>query len=234
MSAVANARLAHRRALGVGLVTTVLFNGLLVLVLSQLNRPHELPVEDPPVVHRLTQPPKPRLPTVAAVRTPTPARAAPSLAAVPAPPLPRLELPALASGTPIPMPDLPVLDLARPVDFIAPAAGLPSGSAGDLAPVADASDVVDDPPVLINGFDLERFYPRTARLRGAEGSSTLRLELSADGRVTACTVIASDPPGVFENAAVALGRSLRFTPARVRGAPVPCAINQTIAWRLPQ
>ena len=234
MSAVANVRLAHRRALWVGLGTTVLFNGVLVLVLFKLNRPHALPLEKPPVVHRLTQPPPPRLPTVAAVHTPTPSMAAPSLAAMPAPPLPRLELPSLASGAPIPMPDLPTAELARPVDFTVAAAGLPSGSAGDLAPVADAGEVVDEPPVLINGFDLERFYPRTARLRGTEGSSTLRLELSADGRVTACTVTASEPPGVFENAAVALGRSLQFTPARMRGSPVPCAINQTIAWRLPK
>jgi TonB family protein len=234
MSAAAHVRLAHRRALWVGLGTTVLFNGLLMLVLNQLNRPYELPPEEPAVVHRLTQPPRSKLPTVAAVRTPTPSMAAPAPAAMPAPPLPRLELPTQASGAPLPLPVLPALDLARPVDLTVAAVGLPSGSAGDLAPVADAQEVVDEPPVLINGFDLERFYPRTARLRGVEGSSTLRLELSADGRVIACIVTASDPAGVFENAAAALGRSLRFTPARMRGSPVPCAINQTIAWRLPK
>lgn len=225
----------ERTALWVALGTTALANGLLLVLVTLLNQPRIMPPEEPVAVRRLVQPPPPpRPPTVAAVKAPTPSMSAPSSAVVPSPPLPRLELPRIATGDPLPLPDLPAIDLARPVDFTVAIAGMPAGAAGDLMPAQDAGDVVDEPPVLVEAFDLQRFYPRNARLRGIEGSTTVRIELSTDGTVTSCTVLGSTPPEIFDAATRELVRTLRFTPARNHGAPVAIAFNKTINWTLPE
>ena len=227
----------QRTAAWVALGTTVVVNGLLLGLLSLLNRPNEQPPLEPFEVRRVTRIP-PRPPTVATVDAPTPSPAAPSAAALPAPLLPVLDLPHIATGDTISYEmastDLPALAVHHPVDLQVVIAGTPAGVAGDLTPATDALEVVDEPPVLINGFDFERFYPRNLRLRGVEGSSDISLEVGADGRVLTCSVISSEPPGAFSAAAQALGRSLRFTPARTRGIPVASTMRMTITWKLPR
>lgn len=230
----AQARKRDYRGVAVALGTTLLANGLLVVLLVLLDRPRSLPAEQPVPIHRITTVPPKKLPTVATVKAPTPSPTPPAAAAAMALPMPALVLPPLANGTVLNLPDLPVLDVARPVTMPAVTAAMPSGNPGATAPVADANEVVEEPPVLINGFDLERFYPRNARLRGIEGVSSMRLELGTDGKVTACAIVSSDPPGVFEEAARALGKALRYTPARTHSSPVPCAITMSVEWRLPR
>ena len=224
-------RRSERTAVVVALVTAVVVNALLVLLIQVINRQPEPPPEPAPVLHRLQT--IPQLPTVAANQaatvTPLPTQA-PAVAIA----LPRIELPSIATGAPLALPTLPTVATAQPVALPAIVAGSATGAASSLAPDPSAMWRVDEPPVLVNGFDLERFYPRQARLRGIEGTTVLRLEIANDGSVTASSVLSSEPPGVFDAAAKSLARSLHFTPARNRGAPVPCAITQSVAWRLPR
>lgn len=222
------------RGVAVALATTLVVNGLLVVLLVLLTRPRELPFEAPVAIHRVTTVPPKKLPTTATVKsavpTPTPAAAVAAAAL----PMPAIVLPPTATGAVLNLPELPVLDIARPVTMPMVTAALPAGNSGAVAPVADASELVDEPPVLVNGFDLERFYPRNARLRGIEGVSSMRLELGIDGKVTASSIVVSEPPGVFDSAAKALCKTLHYTPARTRGTPVACAITLSVEWRLPR
>jgi periplasmic protein TonB len=232
MSAIrAPRRRAERTAVFVALVTAVVVNAVLVLLLQVINRQPESPGEPLPILHRLHT--IPQVPTVAANQattvTPLPTQA-PAVAIA----LPRIELPPVATGAPLALPVLPTVATAQPVALPAIVAGTATGTASALAPDPTAMWRVDEPPVLVNGFDLERFYPRQARLRGIEGTTVLRLEIANDGSVTASSVLSSDPAEIFDAAAKALARSLHFTPARNRGAPVACAITQSVAWRLPR
>jgi len=222
------------RGVAVALGTTLVANGLLVILLIILDRPRELPIEAPVPIHRLTTVPPKKLPTTATVKAAVPTPTPPAAVAASALPMPAIVLSPLATGAVLNLPELPVLDIARPVTMPTVMAALPAGNSGAVAPVADASELVDEPPVLINGFDLERFYPRNARLRGIEGVSSMRLELGLDGKVTASSIVVSDPPGVFDSAARALCKTLHYTPARTRGAPVACAITLSVEWRLPR
>ncbi len=233
--AVARGRRRDQRGIVVAIVTTVVVNGALFALLSILDREHVEPPAPLPPVHRVNVLPPPPRELVYTVRpTATPA-ATPVPDTVPAPPLPPLDLPAVASGAPMPLPAMPALDLLSTPALPTVAGGAAAGNSGStVGAVAEANATVDEPPVLVNGFDLERFYPRNARLRGIEGSSTMRLDLGVDGKVLTCTITTSTPEGVFDATALALGRSLRFSPGRVRGVPVPCSISQTVAWRLPR
>jgi len=108
---------------------------------------------------------------------------------------------------------------------------LPVGDAGALAGLP-AEAPFDTPPERVGDFDLDRFYPRLAKQRGITGSTRLRLHISDAGRVVAVEVQSSDPPGVFEQAAERLARSLHFRPAIRAGQAVAAQQDTIIAWTL--
>lgn len=64
-------------------------------------------------------------------------------------------------------------------------------------------------------------YPQTAADRGLEGVVEIYLHIAADGTVTEATVRHSDPPGVFDQAALDAVRKWTFKPKVVDGQPVP-------------
>lgn len=66
------------------------------------------------------------------------------------------------------------------------------------------------PLVLLSGADLA--YPAAARDAGIEGEVTVRYDVTVAGRVARAVVLAAEPPGVFEAAALAAVRSWRFRP----------------------
>jgi TonB family protein len=86
-------------------------------------------------------------------------------------------------------------------------AGLPSG---------------DGPPRL-RSF-VEPAYPAEARHRGLGGTVTLRLDLNAEGHVTAASVARGLEPSLDE-AALSAGRKLLFEPAHQGGHAIPTAIT---------
>ena len=72
---------------------------------------------------------------------------------------------------------------------------------------------------FIGGADL--VYPPAAQADGIEGRVVVRYDVTAQGRVRNAVVVDSQPPGVFEAAALAAVRSWIFKPRLSRGEAVP-------------
>ncbi len=64
-------------------------------------------------------------------------------------------------------------------------------------------------------------YPPAAKAAGVEGSVTVRYDVTAGGAVANAQVVASAPPGVFDDAALASIRQWRFKAAVAEGVAVP-------------
>ena len=74
------------------------------------------------------------------------------------------------------------------------------------------------PPQFIGGVDL--VYPEAAKASGIEGRVVVRYDVTADGSVVNAVVEASEPPGMFDEAALTAVRSWRFRPRVDRGEVV--------------
>jgi TonB family protein len=83
---------------------------------------------------------------------------------------------------------------------------------------------------LLGQLQIERFYPRRARQQGLGGRSVVDLDIDAGGKVVAQRLILSDPPGLFDEAALRLVAALRFEPAQADNRPVASRLRQTILW----
>ena len=66
------------------------------------------------------------------------------------------------------------------------------------------------PLAFVGGADL--IYPDGARAARIEGLVVVRYDVTAEGGVVNAVVEAADPPGYFEDAALAVVRSWRFRP----------------------
>jgi TonB family protein len=88
----------------------------------------------------------------------------------------------------------------------------------------------DEAAQLESAFDLERFFPRIAKIRGISGKTHVRLTIGADGKVLTGTIYGSEPAGVFESATHELIRSLLYRPAKKNGTPVMSVKEITIDW----
>ena len=66
------------------------------------------------------------------------------------------------------------------------------------------------PLEFVGGADL--VYPDRARAARIEGVVVVRYDVTANGAVVNAVVEAADPPGYFEDAALAVVRSWRFRP----------------------
>jgi len=77
---------------------------------------------------------------------------------------------------------------------------------------------VDVPPRPLNEVDL--VYPRRAYELRMRGKLLLQLSISDAGVVDEIAVLEANPPGVFEDAAVAAASALRFSPAEKYGQRV--------------
>lgn len=62
-------------------------------------------------------------------------------------------------------------------------------------------------------------YPPAARAAGQEGWVRVQYDVDANGRVVAPVVVAADPPGVFDEAALATVSAWRFRPAAEGAQP---------------
>ncbi|MGY6217276.1 energy transducer TonB [Methylolobus aquaticus] len=77
-------------------------------------------------------------------------------------------------------------------------------------------------------------YPPRAERQGLEGSVTLELTINAAGVVSQAAVVAAQPPGVFDEAALEAIRQWRFKPAYRSGRAVEQRARQRISFRLPR
>jgi protein TonB len=200
----------------------------LIVILAEASRLQAHAAPTPPItrpISRSALPPPPPQTTNAAL--------APSAATLVPVALPPLELPMAAT----PEPALP--DAARLLDGLAlplvvpPFAGRESSSGADLAATSEAPGPTWDEPAQLEGaFDLDRFYPRSAKRTGTTGTTRISLDISASGEVTGVRVLASEPTGVFEHAAEQMARTLRFRPATEAGRPVASIYETSIQWTL--
>jgi protein TonB len=119
--------------------------------------------------------------------------------------------------------------------------GLFGGGEVDLGGTADAivgggrdvvmtADSVDEAPVPVRRAAAP--YPPNARAKGITGAVTLSILVTASGEVRDVRVLASDPPGVFDDAAVRSVEGWRFSPAEYQGAPVAVRVEQTLRFDL--
>lgn len=117
---------------------------------------------------------------------------------------------------------------ALATDFAAAGQSL-VGGAGDVAVMT--SDAVDDPPRATRRVAPQ--YPPAARKRGVTGFVTFELTIGADGRVQHARIKASEPAGVFDDAARQVIERWAFSPGTYQGRPqTVTGVEQTIRFQL--
>jgi periplasmic protein TonB len=228
-------RTFHRRrpltAWWIAVGIAVLTNIALVVILSQISNLRQPLPAAPLTIRTLRQvepEPPPPLPPSETIEQPTEDVQAQLILALPA-----LELPSESAPTALAFPDMPKLavSLDLPLNIPAFSAAKPSANT-DQATLWPGAGKPDQSAQLESTFDLERFYPRAARLRGIVGQCRVRLTIIEDGSVLSVAIFESTPAGVFEQATRDLARSLRFRPALVDGKPVASTKDLIIDWTL--
>ena len=84
------------------------------------------------------------------------------------------------------------------------------------------------PPQFVGGADL--VYPAAAKAKGVEGRVVVQYDVTAAGTVANAAVVESEPPGVFDEAALDAVRTWRFRPMVDRGevVPAPARISELV------
>lgn len=94
----------------------------------------------------------------------------------------------------------------------------------------------DTPPVLRDREDiariLEREYPSRLRAAGVRGTVELWLYVGIDGRVTDAEIRESSGNAALDEAALRVGRQMRFVPARNRDRPTAVWVRQPVTFRI--
>jgi TonB family protein len=123
----------------------------------------------------------------------------------------------------------------------------PPAPAWQTAPDADlASDdekrgyelsAVEVQPELLNRGEvaaaMSRNYPPLLRDAGVTGTVTIRMRIGRDGLVQPSTIhVESSTHEAFSDAAVRVAQRLRFSPARIKGQPVPVWVMLPITFQL--
>ncbi len=133
------------------------------------------------------------------------------------PPRPQLDLHSA------PQPVMPRLDMAMNLDI-----PLSFGDGPYLGPVAATQ--LDSGFVPLSRQPPE--YPYKAARRGIEGWVRVAFVVNETGHVENVEVIESDPPGVFDNAAIRAVSRWRFKPRVIDGHAVPGKASQIVEFEL--
>jgi len=218
-------RSAGGRPLAVGVACSAVFNGLVILALVAMTTAHRPQDEPPALMHFQQVPPPPPPPP-----PPPQAKAQPeSQPDTVLPPLPQLDIPDAGSDS-LELPaQVPDTSLSLPL-------GVPGFATKDTGTTGGASfeEAFDEPPTVTTPLDLEHFYPTQARLRGIQGESSISLRIDAGGQIASWAIVASTPPGIFEQALDRMVHSLRFSPAKRSGVPIPSTLHLRFKWTLNQ
>ncbi|MEM9624103.1 MAG: energy transducer TonB [Pseudomonadota bacterium] len=75
-------------------------------------------------------------------------------------------------------------------------------------------------------------YPRRAKQARIQGWVTMEVLIKPDGTVSNAKVMDSDPPRLFDEAAIVAMQRWKFRPKMVDGTPVPQRAKQTIEFKL--
>ena len=92
------------------------------------------------------------------------------------------------------------------------------------------SETVDEPPQALRRMPAR--YPSKARKQGLTGHVSFSLTIGPDGQIKRSRVIASEPAGVFDEAAENAIRRWTFRPGRYKGKPQTVVVEQTIRFTL--
>ncbi len=174
---------------------------------------------------------------------PVPTPATPRAAAEPAPlaPMaPTAPSPSAPIAAPVQAATGPIFSAPPPTpapsQTIGPAT-TPSGPETKLPSLPLAVDTtwylarqVDSQPKAID--KIEPAYPAEARLRNLDGSLKLMLKIDDLGRVQTAEVVEAEPPGIFDESALAAFRNARFRPAMKDGRPVRCQAYIRVEYKL--
>jgi periplasmic protein TonB len=115
------------------------------------------------------------------------------------------------------------------------------GIQGDFSYAFNVGDVSGDSLVFeIDELDqvpravvaLPPRYPPQARQRRIEGEVLLEFVVEPDGTITQSRVIESNPPGMFEDAALRAVFRWRFEPGQMNGEAVATRVRQPVTFRL--
>ena len=101
---------------------------------------------------------------------------------------------------------------------------------GDMGATVMDENAVEDPPRPTE--QTPPSFPARARALGQSGWVTLSFVVDVDGSVQDVHVVESDPPEVFDDAAIEAARTWRFEPGRDEGNPVAVRVRQTLRFSL--
>jgi len=168
---------------------------------------------------------------------------------LPPPPPPAISAPAPTSA-PTPTPPTALPSTSPPLPLAAPsvagvAGGVPGfGFAGSGASAGSGAAAVTSTrptataapsPAVTPARPLRRTPPRfppEARRDGRTGVVVVQLRVDESGAVVDARVVQSDPPGVFDAAALESARGWSFSPATSDGQPIASWVRQTIRFTL--
>jgi protein TonB len=111
------------------------------------------------------------------------------------------------------------------------AAAIPAHS----APAAEAPKAPAPQVGNLSMYFVARDYPPAALRRSEQGTVRFRVDISPEGRVSACTVTASSGSAILDETTCRLiQQRLRFRPARDReGKPATDSQEYRVTWVLP-
>jgi protein TonB len=177
-------------------------------VVSQINF-IRLKQPESPVKKKTEQPPEPEAPPDRQPPRPLPSRPLSAALTLPFDINPRLP----SGPDTLPLPPLP-------------AAAFDTGSLPDIFSVGD----LDAPLTVLTR--IPPVYPMQAKHRGIEGWVRVRFVVNEDGGVSRVTVLASDPPDIFDQNVIRCVEGWRFQPATVDGMPVKARAETTVRFKL--
>jgi protein TonB len=113
---------------------------------------------------------------------------------------------------------------AETSEVVGTMADRPAAAAAPAAPCVDHEVV----PRLVVAPD----YPYSARVSGQHGEVAVEFTVGGDGRVSAASVVSSEPPQVFDQAALEAVKQWHFDPRTANCAPVEARVRQSMQFRL--
>jgi TonB family protein len=120
---------------------------------------------------------------------------------------------------------------AEAADARANAEAAREASLAAAAPAAPAAPVAATPPKLLKGLKLD--YPTRAATAGIEGWVDVQFDVNAAGAAEHLRVTAAQPPGTFDDEALAAIKRARFTPAKTAdGTPMTQATSLRLRFSL--
>lgn len=184
------------------------------------------PTAEPPAAEAPAERPAP--PPEPAPAPPQPAPPPPQPAPPPSPPA---AAPAQRPAPPDPAPEPPPKPAARATDVAPPAPVVTNAVMPEQ--IAAVQPVLE--PAVWSGNGLSNPpppYPRTARLRGQEGTVLLQVQVSTQGHVQSAHVLESSGYDTLDRTALTTVRAWRFQAARRDGTAIPGTVQIPVTFRL--